>query len=157
MISSIIYGSAKHLLESCSDEITHFLTCSHMRQFRVCLEIWTFQGWISYPWFLLKLDGYFLLVGSFSQKLWICFSIIETLGIVIVALYVRCFFRGHHIVWVLPRLSQMSLHLRSHTDSHRFHICAGQTWHVCHGHMHFCNEGKLQSFKNLSTVLGKSI
>lgn len=116
MISSIIYGSAKHLLESCSDEITHFLTCSHMRQFRVCLEIWTFQGWISYPWFLLKLDGYFLLVGSFSQKLWICFSIIETLGIVIVALYVRCFFRGHHIVWVLPRLSQMSLHLRSHTD-----------------------------------------
>jgi hypothetical protein len=116
MISSIIYGSAKHLLESCSDEITHFLTCSQMRQFRVCLEIWTFQGWISYPWFLLKLDGDFLLVGSFSQKLWICFSIIETLGIVIVALYVRCFFRGHHIVWVLPRLSQMSLHLRSHTD-----------------------------------------
>lgn len=116
MISSIIYGSAKHLLESCSDEITHFLTCSHMRQFLVYLEIWTFQGWISYPWFLLKLDGYFLLVGSFSWKLWICFSIIETLGIVIVALYVGCFFRGHHIVWVLPRLSQMSLHLCSHTD-----------------------------------------
>lgn len=74
------------------------------------------SGWISYPWFLLKLDGYFLLVGSFSWKPWICFSIIETLGIVNVALSVGCFFRGHHIVWVLPRLSQMFLHLCSHTD-----------------------------------------